>query len=97
MKKLLFAVAVRLIGISALAQNVPNQSEAPQKPLILAQLTDPQIGFMDWDDELERFRQEIAILNSGDCQAVVICGDMMHYTSRKNMEFFQQEHRAFEM
>ena len=91
MKKLLFAVAVRLIGISALAQNVPNQSEAPQKPLILAQLTDPQIGFMDWDDELERFRQEIAILNSGDCQAVVICGDMMHYTSRKNMEFFLQE------
>ena len=91
MKKLLFAVAVLLIGIPAFAQDAPNQAEAKEKPLILAQLTDPQIGFMDWDDELERFRQEIAILNSGDCQAVVICGDMMHFTSRKNMKIFQQE------
>ena len=90
-KLLLFAVAVLLIGIQAIAQDT-GKKEAPRKrPLILAQLTDPQIGFGDWDDELERFRQEITYLNVSDCQAVVICGDMMHFTSRKNMKIFQQE------
>ena len=91
MKKLLLAVAVLLVGVSAFAQDVANKGELKKPPLILAQLTDPQIGFMDWDDELERFRQEIAFLNKSDCQAVVICGDMMHFTHRKNMELFQQE------
>ena len=41
MKKLLFAVAVLLIGISAFAQD----AQVKKKPLILAQLTDPQISF----------------------------------------------------
>ena len=59
--------------------------------LILAQRAEPQIGFKDYDGELARFRREIDVLNEGDCQAAVICGDMMHLTHRENMEFFQRE------
>ena len=59
--------------------------------MILAQLADPQIGFEDHDNELARFRKEIDILNDSDCQAVVICGDMMHRTLQENMLFFKKE------
>jgi 3',5'-cyclic AMP phosphodiesterase CpdA len=61
------------------------------QPLILAQLADPQIGFKDYEGELARFRREIDLLNADDCQAVVICGDMMHLTSRESLAFFQEE------
>ena len=61
------------------------------QPLILAQLADPQIGFKDYEGELARFRREIDLLNAGDCQAAVICGDMMHLTTRESLAFFQKE------
>ena len=60
-------------------------------PLILAQLSDPQIGFKDYDGELARFRKAIDTLNAGDCQAAVICGDMMHLTTRESLDFFRRE------
>ena len=59
--------------------------------LVLAQLSDPQIGFKDYDAELARFRQEIDKLNQSDCQAVVICGDMMHVTTRETLTVFKKE------
>ena len=59
--------------------------------LVLAQLSDPQIGFKDYDAELTRFRQEIDKLNQSDCQAVVICGDMMHVTTRETLTVFKKE------
>ena len=59
--------------------------------LVLAQLSDPQIGFKDYDAELARFRQEIDIINNSDCQAVVICGDMMHITNRETLTVFKKE------
>ena len=58
---------------------------------VLAQLADPQIGMHDYDSELARFRKEIDLLNDSDCQAVVICGDMMHRTTRESLTVFQKE------
>ncbi|MCQ2396822.1 MAG: metallophosphoesterase [Lentisphaeria bacterium] len=58
---------------------------------VIAQLADPQIGFKDYDGELSRFRKEIDIINESDCKAVVICGDMMHLTTRESLTVFQKE------
>ncbi len=90
-KQLLLAFAVFLMGCQIFASEAGSQSNSKSQPLILAQLTDPQIGFVDFEAELARFRHEINILNRSDCQAVVICGDMMHEPPRKNMEFFLKE------
>ena len=37
------------------------------------------------------FRSTLEWFRDRGVDGVVICGDMMHFTSRKNMEFFQQE------
>ena len=88
---LLLLLAVSLAGWRLVAQETATPANSAPRPLVLAQLTDPQIGFGDFEAELARFRHEIAILNRGDCQAVVICGDLMHEPPRENLELFRKE------
>ncbi len=88
---ILTAVMVSSCKTATPTENTGSQNETMKTPMIIAQLTDPQIGFVDYDAELARFRREINILNRSDCEAVVICGDMMHRTHRKNMEIFKKE------
>ena len=59
--------------------------------MILAQLADPQIGFQNYEAELQRFRNEINLIQQSDCQVAVICGDLMHHVNRESLEVYLQE------
>jgi len=58
---------------------------------VFAQLADPQVGFQDYDSELLRLRYEVDLLNGSDCQAAVVCGDMMHRVTSDSLAVFRSE------
>lgn len=59
--------------------------------MIIAQLADPQIGFQDHEAELKRFRKAVDLLNESDCEAAIVCGDMMHHVTRETMTEYVNE------
>ena len=58
--------------------------------MILAQMADPQVGFYDYEPELQRLRKAIGRLNESDCEAVIVCGDMMHIVTRDSLKNLSQ-------
>lgn len=74
----------RTVLVLGLLSLLPLFSQTPKAaPGILAQVTDPQIGFNDYATEYNRLHNMVNILNDRDCQCVVICGDLAHDTSKK--------------
>lgn len=59
--------------------------------MIFAQMADPQLGFYDFEPELQRLRKAVKALNKSDCQAVIVCGDMMHRVDRESLAIYLRE------
>lgn len=59
--------------------------------MILAQMADPQVGFYDYEPEMQRLRKAIGRLNESDCEVVIVCGDMMHIVTRDSLKIFLKE------
>lgn len=59
---------------------------------ILAQITDPQLGFNDFESERNRFHNTVNIVNDQNFQCAVICGDLVHNCyNKEHLEAFKQE------
>lgn len=65
--------------------------------MILAQMADPQVGFYEYEPELERLRKGIDLLNESDCEGVIVCGDMMHRVTRESLTAFLDEMKRLKM
>lgn len=59
--------------------------------MIIAQLADPQIGFENHDLELSRLHKAVDLLNESDCEAAIVCGDLMHHVTRQSLALYVRE------
>jgi 3',5'-cyclic AMP phosphodiesterase CpdA len=63
----------------------------------LAQMCDPQIGFIDYAAELARFRQAVQQINELKPDFVLICGDLVNNPSRKSFADFNAVKAGFKV
>ena len=73
----------------------------PDPQLTFVQMTDPQFGFYDYEAELNRYKQAVALINadSGNANPVfmIMCGDMVNVPTEKNNADFTAASRALDI
>ncbi len=59
------------------------------QPFTFVQMSDPQIGFTAYEQDLARFNQAVERINSLRPDFVVICGDLVNHPDRKSWRDFR--------
>ncbi|MBI9016519.1 MAG: metallophosphoesterase [Phycisphaerae bacterium] len=67
------------------------------KSFTFVQISDTQLGFSEYQQDIDSFRQAVKQINDLDPSFVVICGDLVHNASDKTFSDFKEIRNSFNM
>ena len=83
LRRIVFAAAMMLV-----AGFLGGCAHLTQKEFTFVQMCDPQLGFGDYEADLNRFEQAVEQINALRPDFVVICGDLVHDPAKKSFGDF---------